>query len=166
MLDRVLGLGVPRDATISYRLPNVVVVAVRERTMEYGWKVGDTTLGVSDDGVILGPTTDTIPRLVVEDRRAIVVRPGDRIDPTVLREADYLALNVPRLISTPSMTIDYADDLGVVVAVPKQATIVIGDDHLLDQKLAALSPVWSAAVSQRPPANVVDLRVPSRPFLR
>jgi cell division septal protein FtsQ len=165
-LDRVLALGIPRDATIIYRLPNVVVVVLRERTSANGWKVGDTTFGISEDGVILGPTDETTQRLVVEDRRGLRVRPGDRVAPAVLHEADYLVQTLPIAISTSPSTIDYSDELGVVIEMPNRTRIIVGDDQKLDQKIAALSPAWRAAVSQNPPASVVDLRVPSRPIIR
>jgi cell division septal protein FtsQ len=164
--DRVLALGVPRSAAIFFRLPDVIVVAVRERTSAYGWKVGSTTFAVSDDGVILGPTDGTDPRVVVDDRRGRTIRPGERVDQSVLREAGYLADTLPPIVGMSASTLQYSDETGVVVAAPNHVRIIFGDDKTLDQKLAALVPTWSAALSHRHPASVLDLRVPARPIIR
>jgi cell division septal protein FtsQ len=163
---RVLALGVPRDATVTFRLPDTVVVSLRERTSVYSWIVGPTTYAVSGDGVILGPSDGVGSRVTIADLDGASVHLGDRLDPATLREADYFANNLPRFIGVPSVAAEYSRATGLALHLANGIEIVPGDDQFLADKLTAIAEVWSTALAQSPRPRVIDVQVPTRPIIR
>ncbi len=162
---RIMGLQVPRDVTVRFRPPDVAVVVLNERTASYLWSASSIVYAVSDDGVVLGPAKDTGTRVVVvSDARAI--RPGDRVDPAILREAGYLASVLPTVAGFVPTTIRYSPDLGLVVVGPRNVQIIVGDDRLLEQKVAALAPSLGALPARPGAPPTIDVRVPTRPIVR
>jgi cell division septal protein FtsQ len=162
---RVLSLGVPRDVTVSFRLPDVVVVSLKERTAAYLWRIDSTTYAVADDGTVLGRARDVGQRVVVV-ASGPPVKVGDRVNTSVLREASYLAQTFPSVAGFAPNEVRYSEDLGVVVPTKSGIQIIIGDDQQLDRKVAAVPPALSAALAQTKRPSFIDLRVPGRPVLR
>jgi cell division septal protein FtsQ len=162
---RVLALGVARDATVSFRTPDTVVVSLRERTSVYAWVVGPATYGVSEDGVILGPSDGVGQRVAIADLDAAAIHPGDRVDPAILREADYFATNLPRFIGVSSVAAEYSRANGLVLHLASGIEITPGDDQRLSDKLMAIAEIWPAALTQLPRPRVIDVQVPARPVI-
>lgn len=163
--ERILALGVPRDVSVRFRPPNVVVIAIKERTAAYNWKVDGTTFAVSDDGVILGQTLDPAQQ-VVTAAGGSSIKPGDRVDSALLREAAYLSLAVPKVAGFAPGSIAYSKERGLSFQATRGVQIVVGDDQLLEKKVAAVAPALNAALAQAVVPKVIDLRVPSHPIMR
>jgi hypothetical protein len=163
---RVLNLGVPLNAHVSYRLPNTAIVDVVEREPAYLWKVDPTLYYVARDGTVLGSTSkENRPVIVVDlDHRPIKV--GDKLDPRLLREADYLIRTLPRVSSLAPRYVFYSRELGIVVPGPDGVNVAFGDDHDLPTKLQALQPTLDLASKHNPRPTLVDLQVPQHPFFR
>jgi cell division septal protein FtsQ len=162
---RVLALAVPRDVTVTYRLPNLVVISIKERTAAYRWRVGNSTVAVADDGTVLGPVHEVSPQVVVVADGPLP-NVGDRVDPAMLREATYLFEALPGAAGFSPGEVRYSTDVGIVIPTSVGIQIVVGDDTMIDRKLAAIPPALKAAMAQPKRPTTVDVRVPDRPIIR
>ncbi len=113
-----------RDASVSVRLPDTLVVRVDEREAILVWKVGDARYLVDGDGVLFArlgedaaPAADALP--VIDDRRSIAtaLSVGRPLDPVDLDAATRLASLVPSDVgsSADALAVQVTDQSGFVL---------------------------------------------------
>lgn len=165
-VKRVLSLGVPESASVSFVLPDTAIVNVVERPPAYIWKVDSTMYLVASDGTVLGTTSRENERVIVVDSARRSVKVGQTIDDRPLREAAYLMEVLPRLTSLSPHYVVYSPDRGIVVPAAHGASIAFGDDQDLSLKLEDLVPTLKAAAAHQPPPTLIDLQFPGHPYFR
>lgn len=113
-----------RDASVSVRLPDTLVVRLEEREAILVWKVGDLRFLVDGDGTLFARVGDDAAAAakalpVIDDRRSIAsaLSVGRPIDPVDLDAATRLASLVPSDVgsSAESLTVQVTDQSGFVV---------------------------------------------------
>jgi cell division septal protein FtsQ len=162
----VLALGVPARAWIDYRAPDTAVVRVEERAPSYLWKVDPTLYLVSEDGVVLGPTTREDEPVIVVDADRTPVSVGQKVDVAALQEAIAVTRGLPATAGLAPHYLLFSRELGIVVPLSDGLQVVLGDDQDLSNKLAEFRPIVDAARAQQPPATLVDLRFAGHPYFR
>jgi cell division septal protein FtsQ len=165
-MRQVEGLGVPLHVSVSFSLPNAAIVSVVERSPAFIWKVDPTMFLVSEDGTVLGPTTEESQRVIVVDSDRQPVAVGQKVDASVLREAAYVERVLPLTGSFSPHYLLYTRDLGVVIPTPTGIQIALGGDEDLAAKLENLQPTLYVASVQKPLPSLVDLRFPLHPYFR
>ncbi|MGH2460095.1 MAG: cell division protein FtsQ/DivIB [Chloroflexota bacterium] len=165
-VERVLSLGVPESATVSFALPDTAIVTIVERSPSYIWKVDSTMYLVASDGTVLGTTSRENERVIVVDSARRPVKIGKTIDVRPLREAAYLMDYLPRVAHLSPPYVVYSPDRGIIVPAANGASIAFGDDRELNLKLDDLGPTLDAAKARKPLPTLIDLQVPGHPFFR
>ena len=161
---RIVDLGVPLEAHLSYRLPDTAIVNVVEREPVYLWKVDPTLYYVARDGTVLGSTPNENRPVIVVDLDHRPIKVGDKLDPRMLGEADYLIQTLPRVSKLAPRYVFFSRRLGIVVPGPDGMNVAFGDDQNLPAKLQALQPTLDLAVKHTPRPTLVDLQVPQHPY--
>lgn len=123
----VASLPTVRDAAVTVRLPDTLVVRLDERDAILIWRVGERRYLVDAEGNLFGMLTSEEPTggpplPVVEDRRAASagLSIGTRLDPVDLDAATRLASLVPDDVGSTAQRLDVSvtDQSGFVIRAP------------------------------------------------
>jgi cell division septal protein FtsQ len=124
LADAVGELSTVRDASVSVRLPDTLLVSLDEREAILVWQVGEQRYLVDVDGTLFArlgedppPAAAALP--VIDDQRSIAsaLSVGRRLDPVDLDAATRLASLVPSDVgsSADRLTVQVTDTSGFVV---------------------------------------------------
>jgi hypothetical protein len=129
-------LSTVRDASVSVRLPDTLVVTLDERVAILVWQVGELRFLVDTDGMLFArldddpsPAAAALP--VIDDRRSIAtaLSVGRRLDPVDLDAATRLASVVPSDVGSAAagLAVQITDQSGFVVrSVPEGWAAIFG----------------------------------------
>lgn len=164
------------DATIHLRLPDMVVVAIQERTPAAIWDTGTQQLLVNAEGLVFRdahPPGGTTPGLEGARGWAFLptlhapagpsARVGERVDQGAVQIAakvadrlDELALGAARL--------EYQPAAGVSVVAPGSYRVALGGPDHLEAKLRAYEAIREHLRLTRTSAQIIDVRSLENPY--
>jgi cell division septal protein FtsQ len=154
-----------QDVTLEYRLPDEVVVTVRERTSFMAWQFGDKLFDVSADGVILGAWEGQEPQSKVITT-AHTPAPGDKVDPSVLELVFTLQHDLPATLGLTPKEFHYSESQGIKVVTGNGLEILIGSSDAWAEKLGALAALLEESTANNRQIEFIDIRFKDRPYFR
>jgi cell division septal protein FtsQ len=149
--------------------PNSVVISVVERQPYAVWQSGAEAFLVSIDGVVIGRASDELPPLTIRDLDSGRVFVGGQVDRDVIAQAGQLREGLTESLGAGAQ-FDYsrAEGLAATLDVPgspvKAPRVLFGEG--VGQKLETWRRIASELAAGRLKAEVVDLRIADRPFVR
>jgi cell division septal protein FtsQ len=165
--DRVQGLPMVREASVSLRWPHRLVVQVKERSPWGYWVRQGYAYVVDEDGVVLeGPMPPPGAPSIIETSGVGPLRLGDRVDREAIAVARRLQGWAPAILGTQVASFHYDVQRGLSVVTSEGTTVVVGRAEGLEYKLA----VWEALAQKLGPkalaGRMLDLRPGGGPALR
>jgi hypothetical protein len=147
-------------AEVHVRLPDQVLVDVREHTPFVAWQAVTTTIWLAEDATAL-PAVGDPPALSLVDEAGAAGDPGGRLRPQVL--ADLKALRAAR----PDLTrLYYGAAEGLYFRSPENWTVYLGSQGDIAAKLALLQAVRREVAPKLGNLEIVDLRFEGRALVR
>lgn len=129
------------SADVTLRLPNTVTVTLNEHASEIRWKNGAAFLIVNPQGEILGvdPAVVITGTLIINDDSAVLLQPGDTLDPRIVALAQTVSQRVPTEARLDVARIGWDERRGISVVTADNRTILFGTIDRIDEKLAILA---------------------------
>ncbi len=155
-----------KDAVLDFRLPGEIVIRVNERTAALAWRVGDATLDVSADGVVLGPCDQSGAAVVVADGDQRALSVGDRVSPVALEGVSRLREEVPKALNAGIKEFTFSEAEGIGLITLDGVKVLFGSIDDLDSKMATLQSILEASRSSKQQLQLVDVRFRNRPYFR
>jgi len=97
-----------KEARVTCRLPNRVMIEVVERWTQIIWERGERRYGVDDQGTMLPLEGELEGMLLIQDLTPGPLEVGDRIDPEIVRSALELRQLLPETV-----VLQYSEDKGL-----------------------------------------------------
>jgi cell division septal protein FtsQ len=137
------------SADVSIRLPNLVSVSLNEHASEIRWKNGSSFLIVNPEGELLGidPAVVITGTLVINDDSAVLLTPGDTVDPNIITLARVAAQRLPTEAGISIARIGWDERRGISVLTEAGQTILLGTLDRIDEKLALLAQLHAEQAS-------------------
>jgi cell division septal protein FtsQ len=150
-----------RKAEVQLRLPNRMMVNVRERQALVVWETGQERYGVDDEGTVVSLPTEREPSVVIRDLDSIPRVPGEHLDLDIIAAAEkYQAL-------LPGYTeFGYSQHYGLSLENEHGWRIHLGGSEGAEVKVAIMRALVESLESQGAVAEFVDLRFPDSPHYR
>jgi len=146
---------------VHLRLPDQVIIDVREHEPWVAWKVVTDTIWLAADGVTRVPLAGPPPALTLVDEAGAAMDGTGRLKSYVL--ASLKTLNAAR----PTLAeIHYGRQEGLFYRAPEGWTVYLGDTGQMSPKLALLQAVQSDPIIRSKRPEVIDLRFDGRAELR
>jgi cell division septal protein FtsQ len=165
--DRVAGLGGIASVSTHIRLPNQVVIDVRELAPLVAWQVGDQVTWIAEDGQVL-PKSGPAPSLQLIDADGAAsdpAQPGEeatrRLRPKVLA-----ALRALRGLHVDLNDLHYGAEEGLYLRAPQGWTVYLGVDGDMAGKIARLQAIQKQIATDPSKPKIVDLRLDGQAFYR
>jgi cell division septal protein FtsQ len=160
------------DAQVDVALPATISVNITEMTPAAVWVTNDGNYWLAMNGAALPIATleeSSLPELALpqivdslQEARAVGGGPL-AIDPQVLNSALTLMAAMPEL----GGSVRYNESVGLNFALPEPAVWVYwGDGFDLEDKMETLTVLSDAIRSGEEPAQIVDVRLANRPYVR
>ena len=155
-----------RSVDVGFVWPNTVRLTVAERRPAYIWKVEPTLYLVSEDGVVLAPTTEeTMPVTLVDvERQPVAI--GEVVDARALAAARYLRNALASAVGVTPSYFEYSRSLGVVLPTDRGYRVAFGFGEDLPSKVITYRAVAEKLAQLQTPVQLVDLRFSDRPYFR
>jgi cell division protein FtsQ len=163
---RVATLPQVKGVRVIARVPNTVVVQVREREVAYTWRSGDRSYLVSSDGTVVGEgeARQGLPSILDKGSRALQL--GDRLGGEVLRAADRLTRWLPERTGLSIERFEYSPSEGLSLCSDKGYRVIFGSEENLGAKMVTLQSILEQLAREGRSVQYIDLRVDSRPYVR
>lgn len=158
------------DVRVRVGLPASVTVEVQEMKPVAVWVTHEQSYWLASNGATLpavGEIDPTLPQIVDSLLEARAIAGSDpellAIDPQVLAGALSLGKALPELEGN----VRYNRTVGLNFPLPKPAVWVYwGDGFHMEEKLINLAAALDLVRASEPPAQIVDLRLVDRPYVR
>ncbi|PKO23815.1 MAG: hypothetical protein CVU38_02110 [Chloroflexi bacterium HGW-Chloroflexi-1] len=147
-------------ASVHLRLPDQVIIDVREYAPLVAWQAVTTTVWLADDGTPL-PMVGDSPPLSLVDVNGAAVAPDGRLRPQVLTNLKALHAARPDLVA-----VYYGALEGLYFRAPGGWTVYLGDGAPMDPKLGLLAATERDIVAHSRRVDVIDMRFDGHALLR
>jgi len=148
------------EAKVQVRLPNQMIVEVRERQARVIWQIGQERYGVDQEGTIL-PLRGEEPSISIRDLDAISRQPGEHIDLEIITAAERYNTLLPEV-----RQFDYSQQHGLSLVNEHGWRIYLGDGEQAIVKVTILRALVQRLASQGITMEFVDLRFQESPYYR
>ncbi len=156
---RTLVPGVER-ASVTCRLPDRLVIQVRESDVRFAWESGNRAFLVDRAGHVLQASNGTFTDLLqVRDLDAQPVEVGDTVDVAVLDTVEQLHGLMPEV-----RNFEYSQDVGVSLFDVRGWRIQFGDAEALPEKVASLNVLLQQISKRGEAVRLIDLRFLGSPY--
>ena len=167
----VLDLRPVASAHVAVTLPNVVTISVVERQPAAVWRTGGSAFFVDADGVVLGEAQGDAPPASITDLDARRVFVGGQVDRAVIARAAALGEALKGYLPAgPAFDYSRADGLAASLEIPgarpKRARVLFGQDDDVNIRVETWRRIASDVGSGKLKAEVVDLRIADRPYVK
>lgn len=156
------------DVRVKVGLPAAVTVEVQEMTPVAVWKTSERAYWVAANGAALPVTGDPdpgLPQIIDSQMEARDPSQGDSlaIDPQILSSALTLVEALPELEGK----VRYNRTVGLNFPLPKpEVWVYWGDGFHMQEKLTNLAATVEFVQASEEPAQIVDIRLFDRPYVR
>jgi cell division septal protein FtsQ len=165
--DRVASLGGIASVSTHVRLPNQVVIDVRELAPLVAWQVGDQVSWIAEDGqaiAVSGPAPSL--RLIDPDGAAAEpALPGEEAT-RQMRPKVLAALRALRGLNVDLSDLHYGAEEGLYLRAPQGWTVYLGVDGDMAGKIARLQAIQKQIATDPSKPKIVDLRLDGQAFYR
>jgi cell division septal protein FtsQ len=144
------------SASVSLRLPDQVVIEVREPHHTLTWQAGTQRFAIAPDGR-LAPLAASAPisaTAIIHDWRTTPPSPDFRIPPAVIEQAQMLLVRMPAEAGLPIASLAWDPLHGLVTIAPDGRVLFWGDSSSLDRQLTIVEALKRQQIAYR----VLDLR--------
>jgi cell division septal protein FtsQ len=155
---RVRDVAGVRDADAWLEWPNIVHIAVSERTPVLAWDDGRRTAWADERGALFALGAAPADLIVVRDLDA---RTRTRIEPAVIAAVKQIGTTLPAV-----KRMEYADTRGLNFTDEHGWKIMFGDPEQINAKLAMLQSLTAYLVAQKIEPEYVDVRLPDRAYFK
>ncbi|HLY67708.1 MAG TPA: FtsQ-type POTRA domain-containing protein [Chloroflexota bacterium] len=153
------------QAHVTARLPGTLQIALVERQPEVAWVVGPDVYRVAADGMVIDQGSPAGLKIVIGQVAGDAVKPGDRIDVSVIEGAKLLQERLPMDAGLNPQRIQYSAADGLAVIGDQNLIAMFGAPQDLNLKMAELQRILDLARGQKSPLAFVDLRYKT-PYFR
>ncbi len=150
-----------REAEVQLRLPNQMVIRVRERQARVVWQTGQERHGVDDEGTIVSLPGGTEPSIVIRDLDSTPRKPGERVELEIIAAAEAYQALVPALTE-----FGYSQEYGLSIESEHGWRIHLGGREGAETKLAVMRALVEKLENQGAAVEFIDLRFPDSPHYR
>jgi cell division septal protein FtsQ len=147
-----------KTAQVSAQLPDRLSVSIEERTPEAAWVAGADIFRVASDGMVIDRGSPDGLKVVIGQVAGTPVKPGDTIDPNVIKGAEELRAQLAGQSGFASQRIQYSPTDGLAVVGDNGLIAMFGTPTDLGLKLAELQRIVQLAQDKKSPLVFVDLR--------
>ncbi|MBI2942106.1 MAG: FtsQ-type POTRA domain-containing protein [Chloroflexi bacterium] len=163
---RVLRLRPIQSVDVAVRWPDTVRLTVVERRPTSIWKVDPTLYLVSDEGIVLAPTTQENQAVILVDIDRTPVRVGDQVDTRAVTAARYLRNTLPSVAGITPHYFEYSRAMGVILPTDRGFRVAFGFGDDLPTKVVTFRAILDAIAQQKLKAEFIDLRFKDHPYFR
>ena len=146
-----------KDARVTRRLPNQVIIVVEERLPAAVWRAGSTAVVVDEDGYVLDlPVMGGMPAINHLDGSA-GLGVGDRVDGDAVRLAAELIGRLPSATGQRAARFEYSSG-GLDVVTDRGLRVRFGDGQNVEYKLELWRSIAEQARKDKLSPSEIDLR--------
>jgi len=149
---RVAGLEGVNEVTVRVRLPNRLIVELKEFLPLVAWQTPEGTRWLSEDGALI-PISGDPPGLTLIDPMGEAADENGNLRPSLLAGLAVVAQMRPEL-----REIYYGKLEGLYFRSPEGWTVYLGEEGRMARKLAILEGMKQTISTGNTPAQVLDLR--------
>ena len=147
-----------KDARVTRRLPNQVIIVVEERLPAAVWRAGSTAVVVDEDGYVLDlPVMGGMPAINHLDGSA-GLGVGDRVDGDAVRLAGELIGRLPSATGQRAARFEYNSSGGLDVVTDRGLRVRFGDGQNVEYKLELWRSIAEQARKDKLSPSEIDLR--------
>ncbi len=147
-----------RQAKVQVRLPDQMIVEVRERQAQVIWETGQERYGVDEEGSVL-PLRGEEPPILIRDLDATPRQPGEHIDLEILTAAQIYNNLLPEV-----RDFDYSGRHGLSLVNEHGWRIYLGSGESAAAKIALMKTLVQRLVAQGTIIEFIDLRFQGSPY--
>ena len=163
-----------QSAKVRITWPNEATISVVERQPVAIWRSGTSSFLVSADGIILGRAHEQRPSIVIRDADERGVFVGGQVEPGILAEAsqirEMVSASGQSSIVDGTVVSSGVEGLAVTVRLAGSTSsttrVLFGRGSNVRQKLEIWKQIEPEITAGKLKAELVDLRIADRPFLR
>lgn len=148
-----------KEARVTCRLPNRVMIEVVERQTQIVWQRGDKRYSLDDQGIISSLEAELEGMLLVQDLTTGPLEPGARISPEVIQSALELRQALPEMAD-----LQYSEDRGLSFR-QGDCAIYLGTGDMA-KKIVILNALLQDLASDGIQPEYVDVRFIESPSYR
>lgn len=149
-----------REAKVQVRLPNQMIMEVRERQARVIWQTGGERYGVDEQGTIL-PLRGEEPPISIRDLDTTSRQPGEHVDLEIIAAAERYSTLLPEV-----REFDYSHRHGLSIVNEHGWRIYLGDAESAVAKVTILKALVQRLASQGMMIDFIDLRFQESPYYR
>jgi cell division septal protein FtsQ len=158
MEQEIMRMPAVKSAHVSARLPDRLTVTIQERAPEAAWVVGPDIFRVANDGMVIDQGSPDGLKVVIGQVAGDPVKPGDTVDPNVIKGAEQLNSELAGRNGFASQRIQYSPADGLAVVGDNGLIAMFGSPSDLGLKVAELQRIVQLAQDKKSPLTFVDLR--------
>lgn len=163
--ERLASLPQVESVEVLPRLPDIVVLRVRERQAAYTLRREDRSYLLAADGTVLAEGAEVPGAITIQDAGGRDLQPGERIGQDLLTATERLKSWLPDKTGLSVQEFQYSPGEGLSLTSDSGYRVVFGSGENLGAKLATLQSILEQLPADSP-VQYIDLRTAGRPSVR